>query len=123
MLQYLFRLDVLGVDHQPAGVAVQPMHNVGGTLLPRLLEIVIEHRLHVQARVPCCHREYADLLLDHDQPLVLVHDLHVAALESLLVPFRIAHRHPHAPLQGEVKLAHGLAVHLDAPPLQRRLDF
>ena len=73
--------------------------------------------------MPGSHRQDARLLLHHDQPLILIHDLHPTALEAPLVTLGVAHCHLHAPLQGEVKLAHGLAVHLDTSALQRRLDL
>ena len=123
VLQNLLRLHVLRIHHQSAGVTVQTMHHVGGTLLTRLLKIVVEHRLHVQTGVTSRHRKDANGLLHHDEPLVLIHDLHITALEALLVALSLAHGNLHAPLQGEVKLAHGLAVHLDTSALQRRLDL
>ena len=123
VLQNLLRLHILRIDHQSAGVAIQPMHHVGRTLLAALLEVIIEHALHVQTRVARSHREDADSLLYYDEPLVLIHNLHVTALETLLVALGLTHSHLHAALQGEVKLAHGLAVHLDTSSLQRSLDL
>ena len=71
----------------------------------------------------CSHREDADGLLDDDEPLVFIDNLHVTALETLLVALGLAHGHFHAGLQGEIKLRDGLAVHLDTPTLQRGLDL
>ena len=123
VFEYLLRLHILGIDHQSAGITVQTVHDMRRTLLTRLLEIVIEHGLHVQARVTSRHRQDACLLLHDDEPPVFVHDLHPAALETLLVALRLTHRHLHPRLQREVELAHGLAVHLDAATRQRRLDL
>ena len=123
MFQYLFCLHILRIDHQTARVAIEPVDHMSRALLTRLLEIVVEHRLHVQARVTRSHREDAYSLLYHDEPLVFIHDLHITALESLLVTLGTAHGNLHAALQGKVELAHGLAIDLDTPTLQCRLDF
>ena len=91
--------------------------------LTRLLEIVVEHTLHVQRRVTSSHRENTLGLLDNDQPTVFVHDLHPAALETPLVALGLAHGNLHALLQREIKLRHRLSVDLDAPSLQCGLDL
>ncbi len=98
VLQSLLCLHVLGVDHQSAGVAVKPVHHVGAALLVRLGEVVVQHRLDVQRGVACRHRQYADVLLDNHYPLVFIHNLHVAALQGILVAFALAHGHIHARL-------------------------
>ena len=71
----------------------------------------------------CSHRQNTDIFLYDDEPLVLIHNLDVAALERLLVALGLADGHLHATFQLEVKLCHGLAVDLDTTSLQRRLDL
>ena len=123
VLQDLFRLHILGIDHQTTGIPVETMHHMGSTLLARLLEIVVEHSLHIQRRVSGSHRKDTLCLLDNDEPTVLINNLHITAPESLLVAFGLADGNLHASLQREVKLRHRLAVDLDAPTLQRGLDL
>ena len=123
VLEDLLRLHIFCINHQAAGFAVETMHHVCRTLLARLFEIVVEDALHIQRRVSASHRKNALSLLYYDEPTVLIHYLHPTAFEPLLVAFRLAHRNLHAFLKREIKLRHRLAVHLDAPALQRRLDF
>ena len=64
------------------------------------------------------HGEDARVLLDDDEPTVFVNNLHVLALETLLVALAAAHGHFRAGMQGIVELGDGLAVHLDAAALK-----
>ena len=96
VLEDLLGLDVLGIDHEATGVAVEAVDHVGRTLLARLLEIIVEHGLDVERRVACRHGEDAGILLDDDEPAVFIDNLDIAALERLLVAFGLAHGDLHA---------------------------
>ena len=120
MLQALFGIHVLRIDHQSTGVAVESVHHMRAAALVSLLEIIVEHRLHVQRLVSGSHGEDAHSLFHDDEVLVFVDDFHIAALERV-VAFRLAHRHLHSRLQGEVELRNLLAVDLDATSLERGL--
>ena len=48
VLQNLLCVDVLGINHQSACVAVETMHNMCAALLSRLVEIVVEQRLKIK---------------------------------------------------------------------------
>ena len=47
--------------------------------LTRLGKVAVKQRLHVQTARTDAHRQYARLLVDHDEPLVLVDDVVVLA--------------------------------------------
>ena len=123
VLHQLLRIHVLGIDHQSAGVPVQTVHYVGGAVLAAFLEVVVEHRLHVQRRVAASHRQDSRLFLHDDEPAIFIDNAYIAAAERLLVALGLAHSHLHAGLQQVAKLRHSLAVHLDALTLQRLLDL
>ena len=123
MLQYLFGLHILGIDHQSAGVTIQAMHHMRCTVLARLLEIVVQDTLDVQRGMACSHGEDAYGFLHHNEPAILVDNLHITATEGLLVALGLADSHLHPRFQREIKLCHRLAIDLDALPLQRGLDL
>ena len=122
-LQQLLRLHILGVDEQSAGVAVQAVDDMGRTALLRLVEIVVEDGLDVARLMPGSHRQDAHVLVHHDEPLVLVDQLQVAAAQHQVVAFRLAHGHLHSWCEGIVELRHRLAVDADATALQRLLHL
>ena len=123
MLQNLFCLHILCIDHQSAGVTIQTMNHMSRTLLARLLEIIIQHALHIQRTVTSRHRQDTGILLNHNQPAVFIDNLHIAALEPLLVALRLAHSNLHASLKLIVELGHRLTVNLDTTPLERCLNL
>ena len=92
---------------------------MGRAGLPRLVEIVVEHRFHVQRLMACRHRQDAYILLHHHQPLVLVDQFDIAVSEQQVISLRATHVNPHTWFQREVKLRHRLAIDTDAAPLQR----
>ena len=67
-------------------------------------------------------------LLVFDDVLVVgsaisVDNLHIAALELVVVSFRLAHFYLGAGSNGIVKLCHSLAINLDATALKRGFDL
>ena len=121
VFQGQFGLLVLGINHEATGVAIQAVDDVGRTTLAALAEISIEHLLHVERLVASLHRQNPDVLLYHDNVLVLIDQPQIAAVEGTSL-FRLAHRDGVARLQGPVELCPHLAVDPDAPPLQCGLD-
>ena len=69
------------------------------------------------------HRENANSLLNDDEPLILIDNLHITALETLLIALGLTNGNLHAFFQREIELAHRLAIHFDTPALQRRLNL
>ena len=67
------------------------------------------------------HREYSFGFLDNNQPLILIDNLNVTALERLLVTLSLTDGNLHTRLQLEVKLTHSLTINFDTPTLQSRL--
>jgi len=122
VFENLLYLLTLGVDHQAAGVAVEAVDHMGRTLLARLLEVVVKHFFHVERRVAGSHREDAHGLFQHHDVAVFIDQSHIAASECVvaLVP---AHADFHARFERIVEAGGLLAVHLDAAPLERSLDF
>ena len=96
---------------------------MSSALLARLLEVIIEHRLYIQRRMTSCHRQDTNSFLDNDQPLVFIHNLHVTALKTLLIALGLTYGDLHAFLQRKVELTHRLAIYLDTPTLERRLNL
>ena len=123
VLQDLFCFHILGIHHQSAGVSVKSVHHMSPAFLSALLEIIIQHRFHIQRRMPGSHREYAHLLFHHYEPSVFIHNLDKPVLELHLVALRTAHSHLHARCQRIVKLAHKLAVHFYSSALEGSLDL
>ena len=93
------------------------MHHMSGTPLFRLLEIVVEHRLHIERFMAGSHRQDAYVLFHHHQETVFVNNLHITTFENV-VALCLAHRYLHAGLQGVVELCHHLSINLDATTLQ-----
>ena len=67
------------------------MNHVGLTMLLGATEIVVQHGFHVKCAVPCRHRKYANVFLNHN----LINQLYITAVESIIA-FRLAHRNFHA---------------------------
>ena len=122
VLENLFGVNVLGVNHKSGCVAVETMHYVGTTLLMRLGKIVVEYRLHVQGRVSGSHRQNAYILFYYDNPAVFVDNLDKLILEIALT-FVAAHANGVASLKRRVELCYDLAVDSYAMSLQYRLGL
>ena len=86
------------------------------------MEVVIENTLHVHRPLTCRHRQYSSVFLNHNYISVLIHKLHITALEEV-VSLGFAYRYLHAWLQQEVELGNGLAVNLYSSTLKRRLSL
>ena len=63
------------------------------------------------------------MLLNNDDPTVLIHDFQPTALELCLVTLGLTDSDLHTRFQQEVKLTHCLAIHTDSPALQCQLDL
>ena len=118
VLEYLFCLYVLGVYHESTCVAVEAVYNVCAAFLARLQEVVVEHRLHIERRMACCHRQNADILLYNDEPSVFVYNLNVATLELVLL-LVTADDNLVACFKLVVELSYHSSVHGNATTLQR----
>lgn len=120
VLQYLFCINVLSVDHKSACVAVESVNNVSAALLARLEEVVVENRLHIERRMARCHRQDADILLYNYEPSVFIDNLYVATLE-LILSLVAADCNLVACLKLVVELSYHSSVHGNATTLQRCL--
>lgn len=122
LFQFQLSLLILGIDHQSAGVAVEAVHHVSGTMLSGLLEVFVQHRLDVQRAVTGGHRENPHVFLHHDEIRILVDDLHIMVFKRE-VAFCLADGNLHPCFERIVVSCDRLAVDLNAAPLQCGFDF
>ena len=96
---------------------------MGTAFLFALVEIIIQHRFHVERAVAGSHGEYAHILFDDHEILVFVNDFHIPADQQVRCAFALAHRHLVSRFQRKVELCRTLAVALDPFALECGLDF
>ena len=77
LFEYLPYLQTLGINHQSACVAVEAVHDVGGTLEVTLAKVLVEDGLDAILPWSRSHAEDAFGLFDDDKVLVLVNNLDV----------------------------------------------
>lgn len=122
LFQFQLCFLILGIDHQSAGVAVEAVHHVSGTMLSGLLEVFVQHRLDVQRAVTGGHGEDAYVFLYHDEVGIFVDNLHVMVFKrEIALGLTDGNLHPR--LERIVVSCDRLAVDLNAAPLQRGFDF
>ena len=114
-------LHVLGVYHESAGVAVEPMHHMGGAGKMTAAEVFVEYVLDAVLPWNGSHAEDAHGLLDDNQILVLIDDFHVF-VQELGAALVAADENCLPRAEHEVELCDEFPVNHNAVPLQQVLD-